>query len=426
MGLVKRGHDLRSVALNLSSASGEIFETMFGEAWLRLGEPAKQLLMLMPCFVDSASPDLMRSASGLEINEYLEAREELVAACLLEPHGLLTQRRFHVHRLVRTFAQTQLKHSAGLETEMRQRLTEALLKQIQIDRYDYVKGFNRIEAELSDILACADWCENRGRKDMVVNLLEAIMEFLWIRGYWSERVSRGQQGLAAAVANGDGFEAGRFAHHIGWVYSRWGQQDQARYWALEAEDRMKDVYPPSENPYTNELLGLAAFRKGKASEEEGRFDNAERLLQSALELFERDTRSPNAAYYATTVKDNLGELYRDLGRVDEARRWFEAVLADAERNDWVERLATANGDLGDLAFEADDLDRARLLYVSGLEYALTIRRLNTIALCRYGLGRVLSKLGQDAPAKEHFREALRIYENLGNQGRIKSLQRVLS
>ena len=108
------------------------------------------------------------------------------------------------------------------------------------------------------------------------------------------------------------------------------------------------------------------------------FVEAENLLRRALTLLEHDTRLPDVPYLMTIVKDNLGDLYRDWGRDDDARSRYQAVLADAEANGWDDRRATATGDLADLAYKAGDDARAQHLYKTGLAYALRIKRLDPL------------------------------------------------
>ena len=72
------------------------------------------------------------------------------------------------------------------------------------------------------------------------------------------------------------------------------------------------------------------------------------------------------------------------GAAMRTRAQFVAILAAAEANQWDERLATANGDLGDLAAKAGDDAAARRYYEAGLAHAYRIKRANTIAPVQSG------------------------------------------
>ena len=126
------------------------------------------------------------------------------------------------------------------------------------------------------------------------------------------------------------------------------------------------------------------------------------------------------------MKDNLGELYRDWGRDEDARAQFVAILAAAEANQWDERLATANGDLGDLAAKAGDDAAARRYYEAGLAHAYRIKRANTIAPCSLGLSRTLHRQGEIAKAYDHLREAERIYHRLGAEDIVVTIETELA
>ena len=50
LGLVRQGYDLPDVLDALQTAEGEVFDVIMGRTWDRLSEPARRLLLVMPCF----------------------------------------------------------------------------------------------------------------------------------------------------------------------------------------------------------------------------------------------------------------------------------------------------------------------------------------------------------------------------------------
>ena len=424
LGLLRQGYDLGDVIESLQAAEGEVFDVIMGRTWDRLSAPARSLLLAMHCFVAPATKARMKAAAGLPEADFDAAVEELTSGSLLEQQGTLSRRAFAVPPLLRAFAGKQVRRDD--EQAARLRLADDFLALVNECKSGYGEGFDRIEAELVNVLDTVDWCVAHEQWQPVVDLVDGLAEFLWIRGYWSERIKRATQGLDAARHVGDDLAAGRFAYFIGWVHSRWHHQDEALRWADNAEKAMSATFGDA-NPYALELRGLATFRATRGSppttpEETAAFQEAEAVLRRAKDLFAADSRVPNGDYLATTVKDNLGELYRDWGRDDDARACFEEVLSDAQAHGWEERLATANGDLGDLALKASDLGRARELYETGLAYAIRIKRANTIALCRLGLGRTLRQRGEGKLAYDHLREALEIYRRLNATATVDEIE----
>lgn len=417
LGLVRQGSDLAEVIEALDSAEGAVFQVIIGRTWDALSEPARKLLMVMPCFAAPARKQRMQRAADLSDEDFDAAVESLTKLSLLEQDGSISRRAFTVPPLLRSYADSHLNSEEGLERAARMRLAADYIDLITEYRTDYAKGFDQIEAELANVLDAIEWCYVSEQWREVVDLVEGLAEFLWVRGYWSERIKRSTQALEAARRLGDSNAAGRFAYYIGWVYSRWHQQDAVRQWADQVEQLMAPSYG-ADNPYALELRGLAAFRRAQTvappdGDDTTAFKDAEALLKRALSLFQSDTQSPNAPYLVTTVTDNLGELYGDWGRDDDARSSFETVLADAETNQWDERLATANGDLADLAYKRGEDALAARLYETSLAHALRIKRANTIALCRLGLGHTLRRQGQLETAYDNLREAFEIYRRLG-------------
>jgi len=427
LGLIRQGYDVSDVVATLQSAEGEVFEVIMGRTWERLTESARTLLMVMPCFAAPVTKQRMRSAAGLTVEEFNAAVEKLINGSLLEPHGSIRMRTFVAPPLLRAFANHHLLAVPELERGARERLSMAYRTLLQDCRHGYADGFDRIEDELENILDTIDWCYASQKWTDVVEFVDGIADFLWARGYWSERIKRASQGLDAARHLHDLLSAGRFAYFIGWVYSRWDDQEEARRWATEAQEVMAPAYG-HDNPYALQLRGLARFREVKAvppatAKETAAFIDAENLLRHALSLLKQDTRLPDVLYLMTILKDNLGDLYRDWGRDDDARSLYRAVLTDAENNGWDDRRATATGDLADLAYKAGEDAHALQLYEMGLAYALRIKRLNTVAQCRLGLGRTLLRKGDPTAAYEHLREAIAIYRRLGEASIVENIEK---
>ena len=182
------------------------------------------------------------------------------------------------------FANNRLVKDRELEEAARLRLAAAYTDLVTSCQSAYAEGFDRIEADLANVFDTIDWCHAREQWQYVVDFSDGLAEFLWVRGYWAERIKRATQGLDAARRLGDSMAMGRCAYSIGWVESRWNHQVEARRWADEAEAAMQDTYG-EDNPFALELRGLAAFREqtvAPTSETDTTaFEEAETLLHRA-------------------------------------------------------------------------------------------------------------------------------------------------
>ena len=118
--------------------------------------------------------------------------------------------------------------------------------------------------------------------------------------------------------------------------------------------------------------------------------------------------------HVATMAGNLGGLYEQLGRYDEAQRRFDRALAIDEAALGPEHPSVAI-DLNNLA----GVHQATGRYLAArplLEHALAIEvaargeEHHEVAIALDNLGSVLSELGQEGPAEEFRRRALAVFE----------------
>lgn len=149
----------------------------------------------------------------------------------------------------------------------------------------------------------------------------------------------------------------------------------------------------------------ARFSRGEALERSGRYESAAAAFESALH---------EAAGIQTAVTwNNLGVVYRALGRPGDAERCYRRAMAYYEqRPDLAAPLATTLENLAALHLTLGQLSKAEPLYRRSYEIRLRVLppRHPAIAESLQGLGRLEQERRHVALAEHYYREALAIHE----------------
>ena len=111
---------LPEVVENLKEARGmkaeELYRYIYWDAWQRLPEDARDVLMLMPLFAgDGADLTAISRVSDLPHDALLQALEHLVKLSLVNVGGGLHHRRYSLHRLTETFLLREVIKWQGAE-----------------------------------------------------------------------------------------------------------------------------------------------------------------------------------------------------------------------------------------------------------------------------------------------------------------------
>lgn len=189
--------------------------------------------------------------------------------------------------------------------------------------------------------------------------------------------------------------------------------------------------------------GLVQLNIGIVDYELHRYAEAERSLRQA----ETNFRQSQARTWFATVQNELGLLYRDQGRWDEALIAFQACIDQRRYEGASDRVGVALNNVGEVLLlqgrftEAEAalrealrlmstqivkidallnlglitqvdgaLEEARTLYAEALQIAQTIQQGNILPAIHYRLADVSWRLGDNATATEHIRQAVTLLE----------------
>jgi tetratricopeptide (TPR) repeat protein len=246
---------------------------------------------------------------------------------------------------VDTFNQTTAH--ALIHTYVRERLTPptAALARL-VDHYTTFAqeqaeegpvGFARLDPVRPHLLALVACCAEAEAWEAVRSLVWAVDSYLDIAGYWIDRVTLLQTGVAAARAGNDTDGEGAFLGNLGTAYYSLGQVEQAIEYHQQALVISRHIGDKRNEGSVLGNLGLAYADLGQ--------------VERAIEYYE------GALAIARYIGDkrgegnrlgNLGIIYKQQNRIEDARQvWqqalslFEQIMSPhaATLRRWLEDLA---------------------------------------------------------------------------------------
>jgi len=379
----QRGESLDTVLDSLYAARGDIFENMFARSWELLSEIARRVLMVMPIFAASASKEAIEATSDVHKWDLDDALGQLVEMWLVEASEELdeTKRRYSVHPLTRAFAGAQLTRETLFGKDAQLRFVRFLLNVAKrYGGYCNWQGLDELEKEHKNFVAACNWCYSTAKWKIVIEFGWALSFYLYIRGYWNDRVGLCKQAVDASTRENDNRSIGWGAYNIARTLFEQSKYDEARHWALMAKEALEKTDYQSDAAFATRILVLIAQRRG-------RYDEAQQYLDQMPEIGEKVEHTDEVAH----AKMNLGDIAYGRGEYDEAREWYKESLVIGRKLSNNEIIATALKNLGDVAFELRDLGEAWHRYEEGLQTAQTIGIVKAIAQCKLGLARVAEK-----------------------------------
>jgi serine/threonine protein kinase/Tfp pilus assembly protein PilF len=194
---------------------------------------------------------------------------------------------------------------------------------------------------------------------------------------------------------------------LGNMYQKLGKFDQADPLLQSALQRRKSLAGPDSHEVADSLVALGLLRL-----DQGQLAEAERLVREGLAMDRRHGAPSDLAVAKDTSA--LGRVLEERGAYDEAVRTLdEAVRLQSAQRDVTIDLSDSTNELGTAHYYLGHLSIADSLYKRGLAMD---RELYGAAHPRladdfYSLGLVQHDLGHDREAEQYYRQALGIKES---------------
>jgi tetratricopeptide (TPR) repeat protein len=232
-----------------------------------------------------------------------------------------------------------------------------------------------------------------GQKTDWLTMHEAGLAALGRQNYDEAAECFQQSWLAASTEE----EKGVSANDAGQVLRRLKRRKEAREWLLRAYAVWKS------DPLADYNLAVAASSLGTLYRDDGDYREAETLLRAALGARKLESNS------AATIRNDLADLLREEGRIDEATPLFAESLGDssislARRVDALSGAADADRQRGDMAASAKKWNEV-------LEIALAQKDEFCEAVASRGLAAMYLTAGDLSRAEPLYRRSLSLLES---------------
>lgn len=299
---------------------------------------------------------------------------------------------------------------------------------------DPAEAIGWLDAERTNIIGAVV----HGPHVCISHLAVALSPYLDRQAHHDDALTLHTTALRRSRALGDrAMPPGRALADLAWTYWRRGDYEQSETYARQALASCEDPY---ERSLALNALGNVAWRRRESTQAEqhlkealdltrvagdrsregfvladlgmildqlGRPDQARRHLDLALALHRKDGDQLGEA----RVLNHLGSALRHQGRAEEAMaRHREAAERYRAMGNSSDEAAAGNG-LGEAALSLGDAARAIDEHTRAL--TLAVRNRPEQARAHEGLARAHLSLGSHEDAREHGRQALRLYEELG-------------
>lgn len=356
-----------------------------------------------------ATADLHRRA----LEPVLERLQALSLVDVVEATGNTDslEERYTLHPLTRRFAFADLARDAEAARETGIRFGRYWLHYVWRYGKD-PESYDRLEGEWANVEAAGNWLwetaavegDMVGDKDaanMLVELREALEQYLWRRGRWDETIDLNSRAYKASRAVKDWRNAGWCAHNVAFIQLNRGRIEDANRWTDICAETWGRTESRKNQARVMWLQGLIA-REGKD------YGQAERLFQEALSIWRELDATENIA----RVLNSLGGLDQDRERYDSAEQFYRDALQLARKLDDKEGQGIYIVNLGLVAVEQKKWADAREDLEQALEFSREVGLVELTAGALGGLALVREAEGRVEQAFPLAREALAILKRL--------------
>ncbi len=382
--------------------------TVFDATWDLLEATERAVFMRLSVFRGGFS----RAAAEQTSDATLTVLARLIGKCLLQFQP--ATERYQVHEVLRQYGLQKLSEAGGLEEANLRHfetfLTWAETASDQLFGPDQIAWLDRLEAEQENLRAALTWSlAQPALAEAAARLAIALAWFWRIRSH----VLEGRAWLEQAVQLPDlpvEQRAGVLYHagHLAWMQddfdlARERAQASLRLWQTLGTAGRRGA------AFANHTLGMALF--GTELHAQGDLAPALAAFEESLALFREAGDEWGIAFalqwlsYSLTVQ----------GKAEAALAAAEQSLAGYRRlgNPW--GMGLTMGALANLRLQAGDLAEARQLAEEAYALRSQVGHRHSLGVGLELLARIAIQEQKPQDAAAYYREAIQVFENLGNR-----------
>jgi len=420
--IAQKGYSFNTALERLrnAAASSDLYGFLFNDAVEGLAKIDRTLLSVLSVFLTPATVDALADIAELTPTEIRSGLERLIALSLVND---LEDERFGLHPLTRNYeivalgkTTTATPIAAQLDTNDQRKALRYWVDYAQ--KYgggsENYKTFDMLEAEwqtlegiantLRELSGIPRTLQDPQAAQMLIDLEQALYNFLNFRGYWDEGMRLGEWCYEAGQALSKWRDAGWGAHHVAWIHNLRGETDLAATWADKMATAIERGGSRRDRASATRMQGLVASQRKD-------WKKAEQYYQEAVAAY-REFGNKNDE---GSVLNSLGEAARKQQQYDRAETYYQQALAITKKLGYKEGQATICGNLGLLAIDRDRPKDARPWFERQLSLAQEVGRQDLVASAKSGLAQVLESEKRYGDALKLAQQALQIWERLGDQ-----------
>jgi tetratricopeptide (TPR) repeat protein len=372
----------------------------FGVTLRILGPASGRLLALLAASFDkSVGVELLSMALGREETHCAFLLGGLARLSLIE---LEVEGRYTLHPLSRSLL-WQEWHSES-KGACEGRLLEAALRYVALYGEGGSQSYDKLEAELSNLLGAARHAHGGGLWPEVVRLAVGLVGVLQERNYWGELLEVGRLGVDAAQRIDDARACARLLREIAATLKNQGDYAEARRLLSQCVELGRRLDDPVQRADTLHQLGQLAH---------GEHDT-ERAADFYRESLETYRQSGSQKGIAANLYQ-LGRIAQERPDFKEAERLYEESLQlrKALGKDHEFELAETLNSLALVHEKTGNYTKAEQLYKRALEiYRLSEQHQSHYAACTHNLAGLYFAKGLYRKAEKNYQKALDIRERL--------------
>lgn len=405
---------------------GEEISKRFDFSYQTLSESQRELLERLAAFASSIAEWTIKIVSTMKSSEedmtaplqqWQDDLSELVRKSfvdLLEPKRVgeseneITERRYHLHPLMRQYASLK----AGEATmQVHRSRTERLFLEFA---GQFSGNYDALDDEYDNISASVEWAFNAEEWGFIKWFAWALTSYLEIRGYWKECRYLLERALKATEKLDDTMGRGDLLGQIGRMAYLQGNLVESRSLCQESLKVKHDIQDKNGVAQTLNQLGILAKDTGDPAE-------AQRFYQESMKVAKELGDKVNLAVALL----ELGTLAHSQGDFSGARNHYQESLKIAQELEDNVNIGVSLFQLGVLAYDTDDLEEARSLFLESLKIAKELGDKSGIATSLHELGLLAHLKGDFADARCLCQKSFNIFQELGDKGGISNSLQLL-
>lgn len=417
-------------------AHHQSMEAVFTQTWERLSAEEQQAFKRLSVFRGGFTRE-----AALEVADTpLDLLTALMDKCLIRRDE---RGRFHIHELLRQYADNQLSEveaQAVQQVHCQYFASFLARRKRDINGSNQLKTSHEIERELDNIRAAWAYAVDNHLADELQQAAATYFYFCQIQSRFLESATACEQAAQVYEKEEKTNPLAQVLVYWGWMLIRLGRFTKAddvlqRSQTLFAETERRPVYGMGSHPlaalsilrvlqgkYTEAItLGeqlkkesvarqdlhnqaFACYGLTSAYRHRGNYDQAQRNARQAVKCCE-DTGHRWFMAYCLIEWGNVAQATQDYM---EAKTHYKASLRIRETFNDPEGIAVLSSHLAEIALLQHDYDKAQHLYERSLSLYRGFADKGGMANVHHGLGRVALSLGKPQQALEYFRSALGI------------------